>query len=287
MPALASALQRSSATVSYSVFRLEQTLRSARDSVLLSEDQRSFSKVPLVTLGFWVIKIAATTLGETGGDALSMTLKLGYAVSTVIFLAIFVVLVASEIRAKHFHPYLYWSVIVATTTAGTTLADFCDRSLHIGYLGGSLILLGLLLTSLAAWRIVVGHVSFSMISTPRVETFYWATIFTSNTLGTALGDWLADSAGFGYERGALVFAGGLLLLALLFFFTKASRTFLFWAAFILTRPLGATLGDMLTKPHDHGGLALDRFVASGALAAFLVICILVFPQRPGHHNHGH
>jgi uncharacterized membrane-anchored protein len=244
------------------------------------------SKVPQVTLGFWIIKILATTLGETGGDALSMTLKLSYAVSTVIFLAIFIAVVSAEIKAKHFHPFLYWTVIVATTTAGTTLADFCDRSLGIGYLGGSLLLLGLLLLSLAIWRIKVGHVSFNLITTPQVETFYWLTIFTSNTLGTALGDWLADSAGFGYERGAMVFAGGLLLLALLFFFTKVSRTFLFWAAFILTRPLGATLGDMLTKPHDHGGLALDRILASLVLAAVMVGCILLFPQQPGSHS-GH
>ncbi|MBN9562289.1 MAG: hypothetical protein J0H14_16425 [Alphaproteobacteria bacterium] len=243
----------------------------------------ALTKVPEVTLVFWIIKIAATTLGETGGDALSMTLNLGYAISSGIFIAIFVVFVAAQISARAFHPFLYWAVIVATTTAGTTMADFADRSLGIGYPGGSLILLALLLASLGIWYLAAGSVSVNTITTPKVETFYWATILFSQTLGTALGDWMADSMGLGYEGGALVFAAGLAVLAAAYFLTNISRTLLFWSAFILTRPLGATVGDLLDKPVSHGGLALGRFEASAVLAAFIIACIVFLPQRAGRH----
>jgi uncharacterized membrane-anchored protein len=245
--------------------------------------QAALTKVPEVTLVFWIIKIAATTLGETGGDALSMTLQLGYALSSGIVLAILAVLVAAQISAKTFHSLLYWAVIVATTTAGTTIADFADRSLGIGYLGGSLILFALLMGSLGVWYLAAGSVSVNTIDTPRVETFYWITILFSQTLGTALGDWMADSTGLGYEGGALVFAAGLAVIAAGYFFTNVSRTLLFWSAFILTRPLGATVGDLLDKPVSHGGLALGRFEASAVLAAFIIGCILLLPQRAGRH----
>jgi uncharacterized membrane-anchored protein len=245
------------------------------------------SKVPEITLGFWIIKIAATTLGETGGDALSMTLNLGYAISSAIFIAFFVLAVAAQVRAKTFHPFLYWSVIVATTTAGTTMADFSDRSLGIGYVGGSLILFALTLGVLGAWRHSVGNVSVNHISSPKVELFYWATILFSNTLGTALGDFLADSSGLGYEGGALVFAGALAIVAAAYYFTSISHTLLFWAAFILTRPLGATVGDVLTKPHQNGGLDLSRFSSSGVIAVFIIVCILLIPQRAGQHAARH
>jgi uncharacterized membrane-anchored protein len=244
------------------------------------------SKIPEVTLGFWVIKIAATTLGETGGDALSMTMKLGYAVSTGIFFAIFLVTVVAQIRARSFHPSLYWAVIIATTTVGTTMADFADRSLGIGYVGGSIVLFALLLAVLATWWRTLGTVSLNAITTPKAEACYWATILSSNTLGTALGDFLADDTGLGYEGGALVFAGLLAIVASGYFFTATSRTLLFWTAFILTRPLGATLGDLATKPHADGGLALGRINASGIIALFIVVCILVLPQRPGLHPGG-
>jgi uncharacterized membrane-anchored protein len=243
----------------------------------------ALTKVPEVTLIFWIIKIAATTLGETGGDAVSMTLNLGYAISSGIFVAIFAVAVAAQISAKSFHPFLYWAVIVATTTAGTTIADFADRSLGIGYAGGSSILFVLLMASLGVWYWAAGSVSVNTITTPRVETFYWMTILLSQTLGTALGDWTADSTGLGYEGGALVFAAGLAVIAAGYFFTNVSRTLLFWSAFILTRPLGATVGDLLDKPLSHGGLALGRFEASAVLAAFIIACILLLPQRAGQH----
>jgi uncharacterized membrane-anchored protein len=241
------------------------------------------SKVPQVALAFWIIKIAATTLGETGGDALSMSLNLGYALSTIIFMACFLVAVTAQIKAKKFHRFLYWTVIVATTTVGTTMADFTDRSLGVGYLGGSLILFAALMIVLALWRVSAGSISFSEITSPKVEMFYWTTILFSNTLGTALGDWLADTEGVGYERGALVFAGALTVVALAYFFTKTSHTLLFWAAFILTRPLGATLGDILTKPLASGGLNLSRISSSLVIGLFMIVCILLTSQKAGHH----
>ena len=240
-------------------------------------------KIPAVTLGFWIIKIAATTLGETGGDAVTMSLHLGYLVGTAIFAVIFVAAVAAQILARRFHPFLYWAVIVATTTVGTTMADFFDRSLGIGYLGGSSILFALLMASLGIWYLTMGSVSVATITNPKAETFYWATILFSQTLGTALGDFLADTGGLGYEGGALVFGGALVLVALAYFFTNISRVLLFWAAFILTRPLGATVGDFLDKPVAHGGLALSRFSASAVLAVFIVACIIVLPQVAGRH----
>jgi uncharacterized membrane-anchored protein len=264
---------------------------SSQSSSLPYEDRRAdanrswtaASKVPEVAIAFWIIKIAATTLGETGGDALSMTMKLGYALSTVIFLVFFLVAVAAQIKAKSFHRFLYWTVIVATTTVGTTLADFTDRSLGVGYLGGSLILFGLLMAVLGLWRVLAGSISFRDITSPKVEMFYWTTILFSNTLGTALGDWLADTQGVGFENGAFVFAGALTAVAAAYFFTKISRTLLFWTAFILTRPLGATLGDLLTKPHENGGLNLSRISSSLVIAAFMVICILLSSRQAGQH----
>jgi uncharacterized membrane-anchored protein len=245
--------------------------------------ERKPSKVPAVTLGFWLIKIAATTLGETGGDAVTMTLGLGYLIGTAIFGAVLLGAVSAQIAAKRFHPFLYWTVIVATTTVGTTLADFVDRSLGIGYLGGSSLLLVLLLAALAVWYWACGSVSVDTVSSPKAEGFYWATILFSQTLGTALGDWTADDTGLGYGKGALVFAGGLALLAGAHFFTRISRTVLFWAAFILTRPLGATVGDFLDKPRAHGGLELGRFSASAVLLGLMVLGIVLLPQKAGSH----
>lgn len=239
------------------------------------------SKVPAVTFGFWVIKIVATTLGETGGDAVSMTMQLGYAVSSILFIGIFIVAVASQISAKAFHPFLYWAVVVATTTAGTTMADFADRSLGIGYPGGASILFALLMASLAVWYWLEGSVSVDHITSPRVELFYWGTILFSQTLGTALGDWVADTNGLGYEGGALVFAAGLAAIGAAYFFTNVSRALLFWSAFILTRPLGATLGDLLDKPAANGGFAIDRLQASAVLAAVMIACIFWLRQNPG------
>jgi uncharacterized membrane-anchored protein len=241
------------------------------------------SKVPEVTLAFWLIKIVATTLGETGGDAVSMTLNWGYALSSALFVGIFVVAVAVQITARSFRPFLYWAVIVATTTAGTTMADLADRSLGIGYPGGSLILFALLMMTLGIWYWRAGSVSVDTVASPKIEMFYWAAILFSQTLGTALGDWMADSNGLGYERGALVFAAGLIVVALAYFYTNVSRTLLFWSAFILTRPLGATLGDFLDKPVANGGLAFGRFYASAILAAVIVACIAFFPQKAGKH----
>jgi uncharacterized membrane-anchored protein len=245
--------------------------------------KQAVSKVPEVTLGFWIIKVIATTLGETGGDAVTMTLGLGYLAGTAIFAALFVVAVAAQIRARRFHPALYWAVIVATTTAGTTLADFFDRSLGIGYVGGSSVLFALLLATLWLWHRALGSVSVDSITTPRAEMFYWATIMFSQTLGTALGDFLADTGGLGYRGGALVFGAALAVVALLYFYTSLSRTLLFWAAFILTRPLGATVGDFLDKPLASGGLNLGRFAASAVLAAAMVGLVLLLPQRAGRH----
>jgi uncharacterized membrane-anchored protein len=244
------------------------------------------AKVPAVTLTFWIIKIAATTLGETGGDTVTMTMNLGYLIGTAIFFSALVVLVAAQIVAKRFHPALYWATIVASTTAGTTLADFADRSLGIGYTGGSSLLFLCLMAVLGLWYWSEGTISVTTVNAPRVEAFYWAAITFSQTLGTALGDWMADTSGLGYAGGALVFAAGLALLAGLYFRTNVSRVLLFWAAFILTRPLGATVGDFLDKPIREGGLALSRPMASAVIAAFVVVCLLLLPQRPGMHPAG-
>ena len=241
------------------------------------------SKVPAVTLAFWVIKVIATTLGETGGDAVSMTLNWGYALSSALFIAVFVVAVAAQIAARRFHPFLYWGVIIATTTAGTTMADFADRSLGIGYPGGSLILFVGLMASLGVWYWCAGSIAVDTVVSPRIEAFYWTAILFSQTLGTALGDWMADSNGLGYERGALVFGAALVLVAAAYFFTNVSRTLLFWSAFILTRPLGATVGDFLDKPVSAGGLAIGRFDASAVLVVLIVGLIVMVPQRAGEH----
>jgi uncharacterized membrane-anchored protein len=230
-----------------------------------------------------MIKILATTLGETGGDAVTMSMNLGYLAGTLIFATLFAVAVSAQIHAKKFHPFLFWAVIVATTTAGTTLADFLDRSLGIGYAGGTTILFVLLLTTLGLWRWSLGSVSINTISSPRAEVFYWVTIMFSQTLGTALGDWVADPKtgfGLGYDGGAVVFSIGLALVAAAYFWNTTSRTLLFWAAFILTRPLGATLGDLLDKPISSGGLALSRYAASAVLAIIIIACIFFLPQRP-------
>lgn len=237
------------------------------------------SKVPAVTLGFWIIKILATTLGETAGDTLSMTMDLGYLTSTAIFLSVFLVLVIFQIRARRFSAPLYWATIVASTTAGTTMADFADRSLAIGYAGGATLLLCCVIATLALWRWREGSVSVDTVASPRVEAFYWATITFSQTLGTALGDWTADDTGLGYEGAALIFGVGLALTAAAYFWTKLSRAWLFWIAFILTRPLGATVGDFLDKPLDEGGLAVSRPIATAIIAVLMVIGIFVFRQR--------
>jgi uncharacterized membrane-anchored protein len=241
------------------------------------------SKVPEVTFVFWIIKILATTLGETGGDAVSMSMNLGYAVSSFIFIGIFMVAVIAQIAAKKFHPFLYWLVVIATTTAGTTMADFADRSLGIGYPGGASLLFVLMMASLAIWYWSAGSISVNTVATPKIETFYWVAILFSQTLGTALGDWMADTNGLGYEGGALVFGAGLALIAAAYFLTDISRTLLFWAAFILTRPLGATLGDLLDKPLNDGGLAFSRYYASAILAAIIIACVALLPQRAGEH----
>ena len=241
------------------------------------------SKVPAVTLGFWFIKILATTLGETGGDTVTVTMNLGYLTGTAIFLSLLVVLVAFQIRARSFHPTLYWATIVASTTAGTTLADFADRSLGIGYTGGSTLLLLCVLAVLGLWYRSQGTVSVDTVNNPKAESFYWATITFSQTLGTALGDWMADDTGLGYLGGALVFGSALAAVAALYFWTRTSRVILFWMAFILTRPLGATLGDFLDKPLNDGGLALSRPIATAVIGAVIIVCVLVIPQRAGAH----
>jgi uncharacterized membrane-anchored protein len=241
------------------------------------------SKVPEVTLIFWIIKIAATTLGETGGDTVTMTLNWGYLAGSALFLAALVVLVVCQIAAKRFHPLLYWATIVASTTFGTTMADFADRSLGIGYTGGSALLLAMLAITLALWFRTEGTIAVNTVSTPRVEAFYWAAITFSQTLGTALGDWIADTGGLGYGGGALVFGAALAVIAALYFWTGVSRVTLFWAAFILTRPLGATVGDFLDKPVSAGGLALSRPLASAVIAVFIIVCLFVLPQRAGTH----
>jgi uncharacterized membrane-anchored protein len=241
------------------------------------------SKVPEVTLVFWIIKIAATTLGETGGDSVTMTLNWGYLTGTALFLVALAVLVTAQIAAKRFHPLLYWATVIASTTFGTTMADFADRSLGIGYPGGSLLLLTCLLVTLGLWYWSQGSIAVNTVSTPKIEAFYWAAITFSQTLGTALGDWMADSNGLGFGGGAMVFAGALVIVAALYYWSNASRVLLFWAAFILTRPLGATVGDFLDKPVHDGGMAVSRPLASALIAAFIILCLLVLPQRAGRH----
>lgn len=243
------------------------------------------SKVPQVTLLFWIIKIAATTLGETGGDAVSMSMHLGYLVGTAIFAVLFAIAVSAQIAARRFLPWLYWLTIVATTTVGTTLADFADRSLGVGYAGGTSILLALLLASLFVWYRALGTIAVDSVSSPRAEVFYWVTIMFSQTLGTALGDWTADTAGLGYGGGALIFGALLALVAAAYFWTRISHTALFWSAFILTRPLGAVVGDFLDKPVAAGGLAWSRYTASVALLVFMGLCIVLFPQRAASRSH--
>jgi uncharacterized membrane-anchored protein len=245
--------------------------------------KRNFSKVPEVTLVFWIIKIAATTLGETGGDSVTMTLNWGYLAGTALFLGFLAVLVIAQILAKRFHPFLYWATIIASTTFGTTMADFADRSLGIGYTGGSALLLVCLFTVLGLWYWSEGTISVNTVTTPKVEVFYWAAITFSQTLGTALGDWVADTGGLGYQGGALVFAAGLAVIGGLYLWTKVSRVWLFWSAFIITRPFGATVGDFLDKPLNHGGLAFSRPIASAVIAMFIIACLLVLPQRAGRH----
>jgi uncharacterized membrane-anchored protein len=252
---------------------------SKKESFMNNATEHTLSKVPEVTLIFWIIKIAATTLGETGGDAVSMSMNLGYLVGTAIFAAVFLIAVVAQIKAKHFHPFLYWTTIIATTTVGTTLADFADRSLGIGYTGGASLLFVLLMASLAIWYKSLGSVSVDTVSSPKEEMFYWITIMFSQTLGTALGDWTADTAGLGYGGGALVFSILLGVVMAAYYWTNISRTVLFWAAFILTRPLGAVVGDFLDKPLNAGGLALSRYSASAALIVIIIACILLFPQR--------
>ena len=250
-----------------------------------AEQKDLLVKVPAITLGFWIIKILATTLGETGGDAVSMSMKLGYLVGTAIFMAFFIVAVLFQVRAKKFHPFLYWATIVASTTVGTTLADYATRSLGIGYTGGSALLLSLLAASLVLWHKDLGRVDISSIDTPKAESYYWLTIMFSQTLGTALGDWTADTAGLGYLGAAAIFGILLMLVVALYYFTKTSRTVLFWTAFVLTRPLGAVVGDFLDKPATQGGLEFSRYTATGVLLAAIVILVLVLPQRAASKSH--
>ena len=251
-------------------------------------DRNALSKVPAVTLGFWIIKILATTLGETGGDAVSMSMNLGYLIGTAIFAVIFIAFVIAQVRAEKFHPVLYWATIIATTTVGTTLADYADRSLGIGYPGGTALLFTLLMASLFIWYRTLGTIAVDSVSSPKSEAFYWVTIMFSQTLGTALGDWTADGDGglaLGYGNAALIFGGLLALVAALYFFTKVSRTALFWTAFILTRPLGAVVGDFLDKPHAKGGLELSRYSASAALVIAIIACIFLFPHKAAEKQH--
>lgn len=251
----------------------------------MTEVEAGVSKVPEITLAFWIIKIAATTLGETGGDAVSMSMNLGYLVGTAIFATIFVAAVLAQISAKRFHPFLYWTTIIASTTVGTTLADLADRSLGISYTGGTALLLALLVGSLFAWYRTLGSISVETVSSPRAEMFYWLTIMFSQTLGTALGDWTADTAGLGYLGGAAVFVTLLGLVAAAYLRTNTSRTVLFWLAFVLTRPLGAVVGDFLDKPVAAGGLALSRYAATAVLLAFIAACIVLVPQRAAQRAH--
>jgi uncharacterized membrane-anchored protein len=247
--------------------------------------EQSAAKVPAVTLGFWLIKILATTLGETGGDAVSMSMDLGYLLSTGIFMLIFVIAVAIQIRAEGFHPFIYWATIVASTTVGTTLADYATRAIGIGYSGGSAVLLALLVITLLVWHRTLGSVGVTSIRSGRAELFYWLTIMFSQTLGTALGDWTADTAGLGYLGAAVLFGALLLIVLTLHLFTRLSRTLLFWTAFVLTRPLGAVVGDFLDKPLAQGGLELSRYAASAALVVAMLLLILSLPQKPASDPH--
>lgn len=262
-----------------------QIIRLQSDGFMNDSTAAQLSKVPEITLMFWVVKIAATTLGETAGDAVSMSMNLGYLAGTAIFAAVFLVAVVAQIRATRFHPLLYWATIIATTTVGTTLADFADRSMGIGYSGGSALLFTLLMLSLFAWHRTLGSVAVETVASPRAEGFYWVTIMLSQTLGTALGDWTADTAGLGYSGGAMVFSGILALVVAAYFWTSLSRTLLFWAAFILTRPLGAVVGDYLDKPVSAGGLAWSRYTASAVLFGFILVCVLLVPQRAARQRH--
>lgn len=247
--------------------------------------EQALSKVPEVTLLFWIIKVASTTLGETGGDAVSMSMNLGYLMGTAIFAVIFLIAVFAQIKAAHFSPYLYWATIIATTTLGTTLADFADRSLGTGYAGGVALLFALLMGSLTIWYRTLGTVSVDMVNSPKAEMFYWVTIMFSQTLGTALGDWTADTAGLGYTGSMVVFGALLGILAAAYYWTGVSRTLLFWAAFILSRPLGAVVGDFLDKPVEQGGLALSRYSATAVLFVFIVGCIMIFRQKAAQRAH--
>lgn len=260
-----------------------QTGKTERREPMSESAKQALTKVPAVTLGFWAIKVMATTLGETGGDTVTMTLNWGYLAGAALFGGLLVVLVVAQIVAERFHASLYWATIVASTTFGTALADFADRSLGIGYTGGSLLLLVFLVATLGLWRWSQGSVSVNTVVTPKAEAYYWATITLSQTLGTALGDWLADTGGLGYDGGALVFGAALAIVAGLYYWTSMSRVALFWLAFILTRPLGATVGDFLDKPVAEGGLDLSRPVASAVLAAIIIVLLIVLPQRPGQH----
>jgi uncharacterized membrane-anchored protein len=259
--------------------------RNATTGIGTDAIEQALAKVPQVTLVFWLIKIAATTLGETGGDAVSMSMGLGYLVGPAIFGVVFALAVYAQIRARQFHPFLYWLTIIASTTVGTTLADFADRSLGIGYAGGSSLLLVLLLASLFTWHRTLGSIAVETVSSPRAEMFYWLTIMCSQTLGTALGDWVADTAGLGYVGGMIIFGGVLAIIAALYFWSRVSHTLLFWAAFIMTRPLGAVLGDFLDKPLAKGGLALSRYSASAVLLVAIIGMIIVFKQRPAERAH--
>ena len=247
-------------------------------ATMQSGEHDAIGKVPEITLAFWIIKIAATTLGETAGDTASMTMGLGYLAATAIFVTVLVMLVAGQIVAPRFNRFLYWATIIASTTAGTTLADFADRSLDIGYPGGSLVLLACVLGSLGIWYASLGSVAVHTVRSPRAELFYWITITFSQTLGTALGDWAA-ATGLGFGGGAAVFGAVLALLIVLYLATTVSRVLLFWAAFILTRPLGATLGDLFDKPVAEGGLAFSRPLATAVLAGFILVCLVILPQR--------
>lgn len=251
----------------------------------MTTGNRGLAKVPAVTLGFWIVKILATTLGETGGDAVTMSMGLGYLTGTAIFAVLFAVAVTWQIRSRAFHAAIYWTAIVATTTVGTTLADFADRSLGIGYAGGSTLLALLLSGSLIAWYRSLGTIAVASITTPKAEAYYWTTIMFSQTLGTALGDWVADDAGLGYLGSATIFGAILVALAAAAAFTKVSRTALFWSAFVLTRPLGAVVGDFLDKPLDDGGLALSRYSASAVLAVAMIVCLIAFRPRAAERAH--